>query len=64
MLWIAGVCALCMLVCTGYECGIGIDSWQDIQVGDQLEVFEFVEVARKLSDSAKNDSASDKKADA
>ena len=51
-------------VLTGYECGIGIDSWQDIQVGDQLEVFEFVEVARKLSDSAKNDSASDKKADA
>ena len=41
-------------VLTGYECGIGIDSWQDIQVGDQLEVFEFVEVARKLSDSAKS----------
>ena len=39
-------------VLTGYECGIGIDSWQDIQVGDQLEVFEFVEVARKLSDSS------------
>ena len=38
-------------VTTGYECGIGIDSWHDIQVGDQLEVFEFVEVARKLSDT-------------
>lgn len=37
---------------TGYECGIGIDSWQDIQVGDQLEIFEYVEVARKLGDSA------------
>ena len=36
----------------GYECGIGIDSWQDIQVGDQLEIFEYVEVARKLGDSA------------
>jgi len=35
----------------GYECGIGIDSWQDIQVGDQLEIFEYVEVARKLGDS-------------
>ena len=39
-------------VTAGYECGIGIDSWHDIQVGDQFEVFEFVEVARKLSDSA------------
>ena len=37
---------------TGHECGIGIDSWQDIQVGDQLEIFEYVEVARKLGDSA------------
>ena len=32
----------------GYECGVGIENWQDLQVGDQLEVFEFVEVARKL----------------
>ncbi|MBE6344496.1 MAG: translation initiation factor IF-2 [Spirochaetaceae bacterium] len=43
-------------VSTGYECGIGVDSWQDIQVGDQFEVFELVEVARKLSDSAVSDS--------
>lgn len=35
----------------GYECGIGLENWQDIQVGDVLEVFEFVEVARKLGDS-------------
>jgi translation initiation factor IF-2 len=39
-------------VTTGYECGVGIDSWQDIQEADQLEVFEYVEVARKLSDAA------------
>ncbi len=39
-------------VSAGYECGIGIDSWHDIQIGDQFEVFEYVEVARKLSDSA------------
>lgn len=38
-------------VATGYECGVGIDEWHDIKVGDQFEVFEFVEVARKLSDS-------------
>ncbi|MCQ2981472.1 MAG: translation initiation factor IF-2 [Treponemataceae bacterium] len=32
----------------GYECGIGIEDWHDIQVGDTFEVIEFVEVARKL----------------
>ena len=37
-------------VSTGYECGVGIDEWHDIKIGDQFEVFEFVEVARKLSD--------------
>ncbi|MBE6350056.1 MAG: translation initiation factor IF-2 [Spirochaetaceae bacterium] len=35
-------------VLAGFECGIGIDSWQDIKVGDTFEVFELVEVARKL----------------
>jgi translation initiation factor IF-2 len=36
-------------VASGYECGIGLDGFDDIQVGDQFEVFEMVEVARKLS---------------
>jgi len=31
----------------GYECGIGIDGFDDIKVGDQLEVIEMVEIARK-----------------
>ncbi len=35
----------------GFECGLGIENWQDLQVGDQIEAFEFVEVARKLGDS-------------
>ena len=35
-------------VSTGYECGVGLENWQDIQVGDKLEVFEIVEVAKKL----------------
>lgn len=35
----------------GYECGVGIDDWQDIQVGDQFEVIEMVEVARKLGET-------------
>ena len=35
-------------VSTGYECGIGLENWQDIMVGDKLEIFEIVEVAKKL----------------
>ncbi|MDR2747100.1 MAG: translation initiation factor IF-2 [Treponema sp.] len=35
-------------VSAGYECGIGIDDYNDIKVGDQLEILEVVEVARKL----------------
>jgi translation initiation factor IF-2 len=36
-------------VAAGYECGIGLEGFDAIQVGDQFEVFEMVEVARKLS---------------
>jgi translation initiation factor IF-2 len=36
-------------VAAGFECGLGIDGFDTIQVGDQLEVFEIVEVARKLN---------------
>ncbi|MDR2758591.1 MAG: translation initiation factor IF-2, partial [Spirochaetaceae bacterium] len=35
-------------VAAGYECGIGFDGFDTIQVGDQIEVFELVEIARKL----------------
>jgi translation initiation factor IF-2 len=35
-------------VASGYECGIGIEDYNDIKVGDQLEILEVVEVARKL----------------
>ena len=35
----------------GFECGIGLENWQDIQEGDIFEVFEYVEIARKLGDS-------------
>lgn len=31
-----------------YECGLNIDKYNDIQVGDIIEAFEEVEVARKL----------------
>ncbi|MDR0635610.1 MAG: translation initiation factor IF-2 [Treponema sp.] len=36
-------------VAAGYECGMGLEDFSDIQIGDQFEVFEIVEVARKLS---------------
>jgi translation initiation factor IF-2 len=36
-------------VAAGYECGIGLDGFDDIHVGDTLEVIEIVEIARKLS---------------
>ena len=32
----------------GLECGIGVKNYNDIKVGDQIEVFERVEVARTL----------------
>ncbi len=32
----------------GFECGIGIENWQDLQIGDQIEAFEVIEVKRKL----------------
>ncbi|HAH62399.1 MAG TPA: translation initiation factor IF-2, partial [Treponema sp.] len=44
-------------VTTGYECGIGLENWQDIQVGDTLEAFEYVQVARKLGDELVDEKA-------
>lgn len=32
----------------GFECGLQLKNYNDIQVGDQLEIFEVVEVARTL----------------
>jgi translation initiation factor IF-2 len=32
----------------GLECGIGVKNYNDVKVGDQIEVFEKVEVARTL----------------
>ncbi len=33
---------------SGMECGIGVKNYNDVKVGDQIEVYETVEVARKL----------------
>ncbi len=32
----------------GYECGVGVKNYNDVRVGDQIEVFEIVEVQRTL----------------
>jgi translation initiation factor IF-2 len=38
-------------VAAGYECGIGLEDFDDIKTGDTLEVIDIVEIARKLSAS-------------
>ena len=35
-------------VATGFECGIGIENYNDLKVGDAFEVIETVETAREL----------------
>lgn len=41
----------------GFECGLGIENWQDLQVGDQIEAFELVEVKRKLGQTLAEEEA-------
>ncbi len=36
-------------VATGFECGIGIENFNDVKVGDVIEAFTKEEVARELS---------------
>jgi translation initiation factor IF-2 len=35
-------------VASGFECGIGLENFDDVRVGDQFEIFEMIELARKL----------------
>ncbi|PKK83801.1 MAG: translation initiation factor IF-2 [candidate division Zixibacteria bacterium HGW-Zixibacteria-1] len=35
-------------VTNGYECGIGVENYHDLKVGDAIEVYKLVETARKL----------------
>lgn len=48
-------------VSTGFECGLTLENWQDIQVDDTMEVFEYIEVARKLGDELHDDRAENEK---
>ena len=34
---------------SGYECGIGLENYQDVKSGDVVEVFELEQVARRLT---------------
>ena len=36
-------------VAAGYECGASLENYNDVEVGDQFEIIEQVEVARKLN---------------
>ncbi|MDR2596582.1 MAG: translation initiation factor IF-2 [Treponema sp.] len=38
-------------VSAGYECGIGLEGFDDIKTGDIFEVIEIIQIARKLSAS-------------
>jgi len=38
---------------TGYECGISLENYNDIKVGDQYEVYEIKEIAKSLDGSQK-----------
>jgi translation initiation factor IF-2 len=33
---------------TGYECGIGVENFNDIKVGDVIEIYTMVQIAGKL----------------
>ena len=42
-------------VAAGFECGIGLENFQDLKVGDILEIIEEEEVQRSLEDGNKKD---------
>jgi translation initiation factor IF-2 len=42
----------------GYECGVGVENYNDVKVGDQLEVFELKEVAKTLEEAGQPQSSS------
>jgi translation initiation factor IF-2 len=42
-------------VLTGYECGIGVENYNDLKIGDNLEAFVMLEVEATLDRGAVND---------
>jgi len=47
-------------VASGYECGIGLEGFQDLKVGDVIECYEVEEVARRLAAPAGRSQAADR----
>src|SRR5438132_552332 len=39
-------------VASGYECGLSLESFQDVKAGDVVEAYEVEQVARRLGPSA------------
>ncbi len=39
----------------GYECGIGLEQFSDIQIGDVIEVLEVREISKSLGESGKSE---------
>jgi translation initiation factor IF-2 len=48
-------------VLSGYECGIGLENYQDVKAGDIVEVFELEQVARRLSPAAGRGAAAERR---
>ena len=44
-------------VANGYECGIGIQGYQDIKVGDVIEAYQKVAVARRIGSGSVRESS-------
>jgi len=48
-------------VLSGYECGIGLENYQDVKAGDIVEVFELEQVARRLTPAAARGAAAERR---
>jgi translation initiation factor IF-2 len=47
-------------VASGYECGVGLENYQDVKVGDIIEVYEMEQVARRLSSGSQRSAAAER----
>jgi translation initiation factor IF-2 len=46
---------------SGYECGIGLENYQDMKTGDVIEAFEVERVARRLTPSTGRSSGAERR---
>jgi translation initiation factor IF-2 len=49
-------------VASGYECGLSLEGYQDVKVGDIVEAYEVEQVARRLPPAAKGTQAAERSA--